>query len=401
MLDLSMMRGQPSRLSSESNLTWINQEKPPAAAWVQWRKACRMWCGTDGTLISPLGKWLLPYKQLRRNWKTLYHVRTRRLFVTINSETQVFSKLDDTFHIQPWRQRIPSASRPVTICDTNTGWKIQAPVCRQYHVPISLPPASFLDFLQSQPNTSDSALFHTVDFLQSPFLIAHILVADKFLGVSDGSVRYNKEGAFGWIISLSDGTRLVRCSGPVYGAKPSSYRAECYGMLSLVRFLQLLSEYCGINDLKICNLSSDNLSMLNNINGYTYADLESPNSTLIADWDVLSELFHCLYISTPNFQPTFTHVKGHQDRDKAYDELSLVAQLNVDADEAADIFQNQHGAERPFVPCFSHNRAQLHLPTGTVTTNIKKPDSICRYSTKTERIHVYPSQVVRVDSGKH
>jgi hypothetical protein len=39
-IDLSMMQGHPSQLSSESTMIWINQARPPDAAWVQWRKAC-------------------------------------------------------------------------------------------------------------------------------------------------------------------------------------------------------------------------------------------------------------------------------------------------------------------------------------------------------------------------
>jgi hypothetical protein len=33
---------------------------------------------------------------------------------------------------------------------------------------------------------------------------------------------------------------LVKCSGPAYGACMDSYRAEAYGLLSLITFLHLL-----------------------------------------------------------------------------------------------------------------------------------------------------------------
>ena len=39
--------------------------------------------------------------------------------------------------------------------------------------------------------------------------------------------------------------------------------------------------------------------------------------------------------------------KGHQDDDKQYEELPLEAQLNIDADELAGIFQQRSGKSRP------------------------------------------------------
>jgi hypothetical protein len=58
----------------------------------------------------------------------------------------------------------------------------------------------------------------------------------KFLTMSDGS---NESGAmaFGWIISLPDGTCLTKCSGPVYGPFGTSFPAEGYGFLSVTQLI--------------------------------------------------------------------------------------------------------------------------------------------------------------------
>jgi hypothetical protein len=65
-------------------------------------------------------------------------------------------------------------------------------------------------------------------------------------------------------------------------------------------------------------------------------------------------------------------VKGHQDRDKPYAELPLLAQLNVDAVAYAGQIQDQFGANRPKAPRFPHNKAQqLHLSGGTITYNLQ------------------------------
>ena len=65
--------------------------------------------------------------------------------------------------------------------------------------------------------------------------------------------------------------------------------------------------------------------------------------------------------------PLVSHVKGHQDDNTAYALLSLKAQLNVDADTAASLFQTDHGASRYLVPIITGNSAQLIINDKTIT----------------------------------
>jgi hypothetical protein len=214
--------------------------------------------------------------------------------------------------------------------------------------------------------------------------------SQSFISASDGSVRLQDHGAFGWCISLPCGRRLATCAGPVFGTKPSSYRAEGYGMLSLLRFLLRLFEYCDMPPPTCGTIVCDNISIVDKVNSYQspypltdllnvewtplnpptgYASNKSPSSTLNPDWDVLQEIRHTL--SDLTFRPTIQHIKGHQDRKIPYEHLSLPAQLNVDADTAAGKFQDAHGCARPHVPLFPHTGAQLNINQGTVTHNYK------------------------------
>jgi hypothetical protein len=65
-------------------------------------------------------------------------------------------------------------------------------------------------------------------------------------------------------------------------------------------------------------------------------------------------------------------VKGHQDRDTAYSLLSLQAQLNVDADAAATVYQLEYGVSQFLTPRTDGNNAQLILAEKTVTYNYVK-----------------------------
>ena len=71
----------------------------------------------------------------------------------------------------------------------------------------------------------EAALFHTVELRHPPHEIVRYLAKETFLRVSNGAEKI-KCAAFGWTISRSHGHRLVQCAGPVYGADPSSFRAE-------------------------------------------------------------------------------------------------------------------------------------------------------------------------------
>eukprot|EP00957_Ditylum_brightwellii_P111286 8486532-Ditylum_brightwellii.AAC.1 len=61
----------------------------------------------------------------------------------------------------------------------------------------------------------------------------------------------------------------------------------------------------------------------------TYSSDYSFN-TLTPDWDVIAQISNILDLS--NFTSTIQQIQGHQDKHKKYDELSLLAKLNVDAD---------------------------------------------------------------------
>lgn len=65
-----------------------------------------------------------------------------------------------------------------------------------------------------------------------------------------------------------------------------------------------------------------------------------------------------------------TYVKGHQDSHRAYSRLSLLAQLNVDADDKAAEYQRHFGKAHPFVLMSTNAGAFVTLPEGTITSKV-------------------------------
>jgi ribonuclease HI len=159
----------------------------------------------------------------------------------------------------------------------------------------------------------------------------HSLQSIACIGMSDGSVN-TKEGAYGWIFATNTGAELARGGGRIPTQRCSSYRAEAYGMLSLLRFLHHVSQNLKVFDLAAMQISTDSQSLVTKVTQYLQFDHYYPNTTLEPDWDVLQII--CRTIRSLPFAIILIHVKGHQDR-KPHQSLSIEAQLNIVADSIA------------------------------------------------------------------
>ena len=370
--------------SANTNIHHFHQERPDDEVWRIWFRANLIW--SDGTqLKEALGGWTIPHSQQRQNAPAYYNRPDRSLYLpTADNQYRKYSlsgelsQSDNGLNIVPI---LPVSALPTRI-RADTSWIQPDHLPSLYRQPSGPPPGTFRSFLDQKADW-ENHLFHSLELQLDPFQLLEGLQQLPFSCTSDGSVRYQREGSFGWALSFQNGDRPVHCSGPVYGFKPTSYRAEGYGLLSMIRFLLCLSEYCGnTQPLHAFKMASDNSSLVDNAIAFQADNysLDIPlaepldyqraaQHTLVSDWDVLNEI----RLSLPLLlgQPTILWVKGHHDRDKPYAELPLLAQLNVDADAYAGQFQDQFGANRPKAPRFPHNKAQLHLSGGTITYKLQ------------------------------
>ena len=80
------------------------------------------------------------------------------------------------------------------------------------------------------------------------------------------------------------------------------------------------------------------------LNAAMLADLD----VMSVEWDLLREIQASLRLLP---EVILQYVKGHQDTRRAYMQLSLLAQLNVDADNQAKIINNSLGKLIPLSLC--------------------------------------------------
>jgi hypothetical protein len=187
---------------------------------------------------------------------------------------------------------------------------------------------------------------------------------------SDGSVQDHR-AAFGWIITTTGGIRIAKCSGPAYGYKPSSYRAEGYVLLSVIRFLHTSQKKWGWQSTS--TIICDNKAIVQILQVPIKQEDTYPSLAISAEWDILSEIRTTLDHNMMRSSIQFQHIKGHADKDKPYTKLSLMQQLNVDADRLANEYIHQHQDDKyNIVPLLPTSGIQLNMEGGTVTYHLKK-----------------------------
>jgi hypothetical protein len=200
---------------------------------------------------------------------------------------------------------------------------------------------------------------------------ANVAIGTKFqlIGVSDGSVM--RFSTFGWVCCLATGEEeIVACAGPVFGAKPSSFRAEAYGMLSLVRFLYRLFKYYNRMEELQTLFGCDNKGLLQRTQSLTNQSFANPSTTMAPDWDIVQAIVHTFRLLP--VLPEITHVKGHQDDTEALANLSFLARSNCAADKLATNYNRLRGRNCSIVPRIEGNAIQLHIDGDTINSGYER-----------------------------
>ena len=165
----------------------------------------------------------------------------------------------------------------------------------------------------------------------TPLLDCLLSPARPLTIVSDGS-NVDLHGTYGCAFGHTRSqTPLFSYSGSARGTPMQSHRAEAYGLLSAITSALHYLLYLSLDSPPSTAVTFylDNQSVVDSSNR-----LPGP---LSPDWDVLSQIHSQLSRLRPLLsQDLFIkHVKGHQDSDKTFADLSLPAQLNCVADELA------------------------------------------------------------------
>ena len=387
-LDTDKLRGNSSYSGTCNRWMQINQERPSENEWRLWKKANSLWSFSNGKLFRPLGLWTRAH-HLRRISCFAYRiedniaVRDGDSYLLCHNRGSSYEATDSRINYDT----IPSQARPIDVhLQSDTTWTIvsESPTIAPAAV---VSPHNFLAHTATLEAWEYDLLRHTELYVDANMTV-HELQPWFFAGC-DGSAKYGTNGAYGWAISNPAGERAAVGMGPSRGLRMDSYRAECSGLLSLLRFLIQLGEFTCAHEPWRGVIGTDSQSMLDKLAiqprvgnelGHKFTKELDP---LTPEWDLLIEIRESLR-DLPGV--SVVYVQGHQDNCQPYDELPLLAQLNVDADAQATKFQELHGHHHNMVLIAPNTRAQLHSLEGTITGRY---DTTIRFRANSEPLREY------------
>jgi len=374
MIDPGMYDGNRDAINTRSRWQHVHQTRPDKASWKLWRRVCRM-ISTKiqhrQVLTEPLGAWLEPAKNMRREWPFWHDPQSNRLYhKTADGSIQQCNRLIYDFDRENSTEvdDIPAAAVPVDVEPQARTWRMTAHY-NTWAIPVPPPEHNTLTEYINGLDEWERTLLKGLT-LQVPEDEFFRLISEPTVLSTDGSVQGHR-ASFGWVLSTLDGHRFATIVGPAFGCKPTSYRAEGYGLLSVVRFLYHVKTKFEIT--VNCRVLCDNKSMVKQVNRCPTLENESPNSTMQAEWDLLAEIWNTINTGGLSGSVTFEHIKGHSDDTKEYDALTLFQQLNVDADSLADGYIVHHWEDKyDTAPLLPTSGVQLHLKHGTVSSRLKR-----------------------------
>ena len=360
----------------------VYQKRPNQRSWALWEKLISLFTHPNHhTLITPLKGWL-PTHSCRGLWKS--YISTTNIIYDrqTNSTWNTYYRRGCT--LIPQHQEVQfqptDTHQPIEIITFRNGTKY----CN-IPSPLTLRPShrrstDWDSLLHNQPQWVQQ-LLQSIWF-DDVYSIVHAITHEaSLLVVSDGSAKQHGM-TYGWILSTPTGVRLASGNGPCNG-RPSSLRSEAAGMLAASLFLAMVQEFTNFHfDPILVQFMADNMELINRQSLHLMYTHPYPNMTLKAEYDLTEQIYntHQKY----RIKATFTHVKGHQDDDAIYDDLSLEAQLNVDADELAEKYYSSGPQSTP----------QVHLlPSSSVTLFIRNISITNDYQNQLIRSYTEPAYI--------
>lgn len=310
----------------------FNQKSPATRAWRTWRRFLATISNQYGVLCQPLNKWTKNVTHLRHWPSYLYDPATDTLLSHRKADQYtIHTRISSgCFSIHPSNTTVTGIGYPTAVHMTMGTLRS----CHNYIHDRPLPDAIIPIGLKSpiKVQTWEHLLLGHVQHLCSDIQIREKISSCNILTCSDGSVR-SPSSSFGFIISDTQGTRLITGSGPAPGNPPTSFRSEAYGVLALVRWLHHAFLQFPPPPQATITHYMDNKGVIQRIQHSLTTTWSAPNHRMLPEQDVVDAIVSTL--RTLPIRMEFEWVKGHQDSILPYHQLPLPAQLNCDADHAA------------------------------------------------------------------
>jgi hypothetical protein len=175
------------------------------------------------------------------------------------------------------------------------------------------------------------------------------------------------QGSFGYPLATQDAI-LLDCGGRAYGADPRSFRAEGYGMLTILRLVHPIRYFyvTGNSDIKF-RLYCDSDSLIKRLQGSLALKRPAPQRYLFSEADIEMEILSAIHtLGTVDLE----HVYGHQNESESIEPLSWEVTLNQHCDDIATEHLEEAIGSHPLVPFLPSSKVSLTVQGTTITHHI-------------------------------
>lgn len=322
---------------------WPHQSKPGQQHAASWRKLIRGMCqGTTLVLRQHLGKW--HHRRLQSNWPGYYNYTSGTLLTTdtTNNIIQYYTTetgrnqwiMRDSYPADDWCEEDEKFMIPVDIREFSEQ-QCTISVPKAYHIKQPNLIRTWEEYCNRlSPWESETLSTMHVQVTKSIWEIKRTDEQSYYI-VSDGSVSGSK-GTYAWVFGSKEEI-FITGQGCVNGNALSSYRAELYGIAAWLLYFAHYTRFLGRTvSMKIVPYC-DNIAA---VTAFNAAAPEHKTEVLSPEFDLVHAIGMIKHEARQNLDiDIMQHVKGHQDRDKKVPvkELSRQAQLNIEADQRANI----------------------------------------------------------------
>ena len=189
-------------------------------------------------------------------------------------------------------------------------------------------------------------------------------------GVSDGSAKQEQGLAtHAWkLCAGSNDPNAVWGAGPVDGVAPTPARAEAQGQLSVLIVSTLLAQGGGLHRSKVLSIC-DNIAVIRRLS--ENHRLERVQAHKSSDTDLY--LLYKLWVVKGGVWCEHQWEKGHQDRRRKVEDLSVTARINVEVDQLAGAVYERPDCSKPSldIPVFPEERYAVFTAEGKVVSALR------------------------------
>ena len=350
----SALKGEKS-IHQISKVQWPLQQRPNEQTWKIWRKTIRqVYCCNNNNLLHrkyKLQQWLSSPKSRTTEHKYQYSPLSEEVYVkgrdaiiqhfAAKTNRNKVAIIEDT---EDYCSQFPDDCIPISKLQDNT-FQIN------FSHKIVNTKKEIHNSLSSYFMTRSPSIRHLIkNYTLSPSHSLLELITNKtpLLISTDGSKTTTKCGG-SWVIATTKKEIIASGPIPIYGQQKDihSYRTEVYASLAVLLFLRHYAEYYSVTVQNKVVAICDNKGYVNKLK----YSLDNPKSIAPIHKMNESEALILILQNVPN-DFSITHIAAHQDDNTNYGDLSVNAQLNVDADYLATknitLPLNQHLESQPF-----------------------------------------------------